>query len=132
MGRIGGRCVLIIMKTTIQLAHEQDAAWLIALWKAVHGGDPSLERVVLSEHEAISFARQAANALIGYVSAVASGEPEGGSAEAHQQLSQGLKTAGVELLSEHEVPGRQPAPYCFRWNGQTICIPRPKLTHTVG
>ena len=27
----------------IVLAHEPDAAWIIALWKAIHGGDPAPE-----------------------------------------------------------------------------------------
>jgi hypothetical protein len=30
-------------KSTYQLAHEPDVAWIIALWKAIHGGDPSPE-----------------------------------------------------------------------------------------
>lgn len=113
-----------------QLAHELDAAWIIALWKAIHGGDPAPDqRVALTEREAISIARQAAHVLVGYVAAVAAGDAEEVSAEAHQQLSQGLKASGFELLSVHEPPSHQPPPYCFRWNGQTICIPRPKLTH---
>ena len=29
----------------IYLAHELDAAWIIALWIAIHGGDPSPEVV---------------------------------------------------------------------------------------
>src|ERR1039457_206028 len=29
----------------IVLAHEPDAAWIIALWKAIHGGDPAPEAV---------------------------------------------------------------------------------------
>ena len=29
----------------VVLAHELDAAWIIALWKAIHGGDPSSEAV---------------------------------------------------------------------------------------
>jgi len=29
----------------VVLAHELDAAWIIALWKAIHGGDPSPEAV---------------------------------------------------------------------------------------
>ena len=117
---------------TRQLAHELDAAWIIALWKAIHGGDPGPEqRVTVSAHEAVAIARQAASVLVGYVSAAAGVEAEAVSAELHQEMSHGLKTAGFELLAPAEGPGHQPPPYCFRWNGRTICIPRPRLTHTV-
>jgi hypothetical protein len=115
-----------------KLAHELDAAWIIALWKAIHGGDPAPDqRIVLSEREAISIARQAANVLVGYVAAVAAGDAEAVSAEAHHELSQGLHASGFELLSPHEPQSHQPPPYCFRWNGQTICIPRPRVTHVI-
>ena len=29
-------------------AHELDAAWIIALWKAIHGGDPAPEAVAVA------------------------------------------------------------------------------------
>ena len=33
------------LRQQITLAHEPDAAWIIALWKFIHGGDPGPERV---------------------------------------------------------------------------------------
>src|SRR5579862_6492108 len=44
----------------IYLAHELDAAWIIALWKAIHGGDPAPEVV----------AAQAIAALAQYVNGI--------------------------------------------------------------
>jgi hypothetical protein len=32
-------------------AHEQDIAWIVALWKAIHWGDPSPERNVVEIDE---------------------------------------------------------------------------------
>lgn len=113
---------------TKKFTHELDAAWIIAIWKAIHGGDPDGQRGVLSEREAISIAKQAANALVGYVAAVAVGDAEHVSVEAHQQMDRGLEAAGFELLTAHEPCSHQPPPFCFRWNGETICVPRPKAS----
>ena len=44
-------------------AHQQDAAWLITLWLAIHGGDPGPDEVVISDAEA----REAATAIVAAV-----------------------------------------------------------------
>jgi hypothetical protein len=33
------------MKLIPPIAHDLDAGWLIALWKAIHGGDPAIDQV---------------------------------------------------------------------------------------
>jgi hypothetical protein len=32
---------IVMAKGSLELAHIPDIAWLIALWKAIHGGDPA-------------------------------------------------------------------------------------------
>ena len=39
------------MSYEIEFAHELDISWLIALWFAIHGGDPSPEGGVLEVSE---------------------------------------------------------------------------------
>src|SRR2546423_13592409 len=88
---------------TTRSAHQLDAAWIIALWKAIHGGDPAPEGGMLSEGEAVSIASVAANALVGYVAAVAGGEFEALSEEAHAQVGAGLRKIGGELQVKAEI-----------------------------
>ena len=36
---------MLLKEKELVLAHEPDAAWIIALWKAIHTGDPAPEEV---------------------------------------------------------------------------------------
>jgi HPt (histidine-containing phosphotransfer) domain-containing protein len=48
----------------IVLAHERDAAWIIALWKAIHGGDPAPEIVAAQAIASLAqYLHGAANSL---------------------------------------------------------------------
>jgi hypothetical protein len=90
------------------LAHELDAAWLIALWKAIHGGDPSPEVV----------AGQIIASLAPYTTK---------SAESFtlKQLESGLQQIGVQVTEKSLQESRsdnRPHQYCFQVNGRTICI----------
>jgi hypothetical protein len=113
----------------IFLAHELDAAWIIALWKAIHGGDPSPEQI----------AAQAIAALAQYVAAPAQAsfsfaELKGQFAnlgvqvtERAQEAKQAAPQLAVSVEGEgHRVPIHQ---YCFKFKGETICIQLPVLTH---
>lgn len=42
------------LKANITIAYELKAAWIIALWKAIHGGDPSPEQVAIQAIAALS------------------------------------------------------------------------------
>jgi len=115
----------------IYLAHELDAAWIIALWKAIHGGDPSPEKI----------AAQAIAALAQYIAAPAQpafsfhvmkaqfaklglqvterAEEEAERAGAKPQLT-------TSAAREHEFRIHQ---YCFKFKGETFCTELPTLTH---
>jgi hypothetical protein len=104
----------------LELAHELDAAWIIALWKAIHGGDPSPELV----------AAQAIAALAPYLK---------GASESNFTFNQ-LETQFEQLgakVTENTQAGQEKAEertirvltYCFKFKNQTYCItlPRPIL-----
>ncbi len=116
----------------IKLAHEPDAAWIIALWLAIHGGDPPPDRITVTDEEAVRVARIAATSLVSYMSAIATGDAEALSAESRATLGGAVKRVGVELLAAADPPKvMQPPPYCFRFQGQTICVPRPKKVQSI-
>ena len=120
-------------KSSLVVAHDLDAAWIIALWKAIHGGDPIPERTVLSEQESIGIAQHAVGVLMGYVGALAAGDAAQVSRAAHDAVGMGIQSVGIELLSKFEsaAPSVQPRPYCFKFRGETICVPRPKIATRV-
>jgi hypothetical protein len=114
----------------IVIAHELDAAWIIALWKAIHGGDGGPEKV----------AAQAISALAQYVAGPA---PASFTFDAlHAQFAK----LGVQVSEQaEEAAGNTAKPeraiavssdrnqlahqYCFKFKGETICIQLPVLTH---
>lgn len=111
----------------IYLAHELDAAWIIALWLAIHGGDPAPEVI----------AAQAIAALTQYVNGTRQ------EAFTFEQLKAQFGKLGVGV-TEHEKEGKSPTglqlqmkedreyrvhQYCFKFEGSTICTELPVLTH---
>jgi len=114
----------------IYLAHELDAAWIIALWKAIHGGDPSPEQI----------AAQAIAALAQYVSAPAK------ASFSFTELKAQFGKLGVQVTERAEesaAAGAKPQlamsaggerefrihQYCFKFKGETFCTELPALTH---
>src|SRR5271165_6834173 len=101
----------------VYLAHELDAAWIIALWKAIHGGDPSPEAVAAEAIAALaqylrgaeysfSFAqleKQFASLGIQVIESNQAGGAQTGGAKA--------KGAAVRSIEEPERGYRQ---YCFK------------------
>jgi hypothetical protein len=111
-----------IPKFQYTLAHELDAAWIIALWKAIHGGDGGPEEA----------AAQAIAALAPYAA-----KAESSLTFAHMQkqlagLNIAVTEEDVETAGKSEATRefRRPFPhqYCFKVAGQTICIQLP-VTH---
>jgi hypothetical protein len=109
------------------IAHELDAAWIIDLWLAVHGGDPALKVI----------AAQAVAALAQYVNGMCQ------RTFTVEQLKAQFAKLGV-VVTEHEKEvesprGLQPQlkadgecrvfQYCFKFEGSTICTELPVLTH---
>jgi hypothetical protein len=108
----------------LRLAHELDAAWIIALWKAIHGGDPAPEQIAVEAIAALSGAltRQTETEI---------------SKTSVAELQSRLKEVGVELHVETKgsakaVPSERSRiirTYCVVFQGKKICIelPRPNL-----
>ncbi|HTS09387.1 MAG TPA: hypothetical protein VMP68_27735 [Candidatus Eisenbacteria bacterium] len=115
----------------IYLAHELDAAWIIALWKAIHGGDPAPEAIAA---QAIAALAQYVNGItqltftleelkvqfakLGVV--VTEREREASASDKPQLLM------AQEGDDRHEFRVHQ---YCFKFEGSTICTELPVLTH---
>lgn len=113
----------------IYLAHELDAAWIIALWLAIHGGDPAPEVV----------AAQAIAALAQYVNGTRQ------RTFTFEELKVQFAKLGVvvterereasakpQLLMVQEGDDRRESrihQYCFKFEGSTICTELPVLTH---
>ncbi|HEX7895238.1 MAG TPA: hypothetical protein VF447_13665 [Terriglobales bacterium] len=104
------------LRQQITLAHERDAAWIIALWKFVHGGDPGPERV----------AAEVIAAMVPYLNGAAD-------TLSFEQLEKQFATLGAQVteteMADARIEGTQPRPrqYCFKFKGQTICIQLPQI-----
>jgi hypothetical protein len=108
------------------IAHELDAAWIIDLWLAIHGGDPDLKVI----------AAQAVAALAQYVNGMCQ------QTFPFEQLKAQFAKLGV-VVTEHEKEVESPKglhqqlkadrdrvyQYCFKFEGSTICTELPVLTH---
>jgi hypothetical protein len=114
----------------IYLAHELDAAWIIALWLAIHGGDPAPEII----------AAQAIAALAQYVNGTRQ------ETFTFEQLKTQFGKLGVvvterekdvesskgpqlQLKEDHDDREYRVHQYCFKFEGSTICTELPVLTH---
>lgn len=104
----------------LRFTHALDAAWIIALWKAIHGGDPSPEQAAVEAIAAL------AGALI---------EKGGGAIPRASlvKLQTRLKEIGVDFQVDTKagkniaasVTSRPKPAYCVLVQGKLICIPRP-------
>src|SRR5579872_2766152 len=114
----------------IYLAHELDAAWIIALWLAIHGGDPAPEVI----------AAQAIAALAQYVNgtrqqAFTLEEMKVQFAKLGVIVTEREKEAATsmrpQLLMSEDNDNREFRihQYCFKFEGSTICTELPVLTH---
>lgn len=114
----------------IDPAHELDVAWIIALWLAIHGGNPRPEVL----------AAQAVAATAHYVNGT--GRPFFGfeqlkaqfgelgvtvTERTKRELSSGK--AQPQILDDGEAREFHIQQYCFKFEGATICNELPVLTH---
>ena len=113
----------------IYLAHELDAAWIIALWKAIHGGDPSPEAVAAEAIAALAQYLRGAEYSFSFQQLETQFANLGVQVTAHSAEAGGkvaAKLAGEKTLAEREFRIHQ---YCFKFKGQTICAELPTVTH---
>lgn len=122
------------MATPIRLTHEIDIAWILALWKAIHGGDPIPAEVGEVDARTIELVHE----LGAHLGRTMGTQQELTFPQFQERFAAitGIRvTEGKEgqtrVLSE-DVGGPTSAsggfqpPYCFHFKGATICIPRPK------
>jgi hypothetical protein len=113
----------------IRYAHILDAGWILALWKAIHGGDPGPEQMALEAIAALSAT------LTGH-SGVAPSQ------KSFEQLQARLKEIGVDLQAKSEggektagstrpdQPQIQIArTFCTIIKGESYCITFPQRKH---
>ncbi len=102
------------------LAHELDVAWIIALWLAIHGGDPSPVEVSAAAAERIANALQAAlpeqalkRTRIG--PRILQTQLKGMRVELTQVTPRRPQEQAVETWNP-------PHQYCFKYKGKTYCV----------
>jgi len=117
----------------VYLAHELDAAWIIALWKAIHGGDPSPEAVAAEAIAALAQYLRGAEYSFSFTqlekrfASLGIQVTESSEAAGAQAGTAKAKGAAVRSIDEPE-PNRSHQ-YCFKVGGQTICAQLPALAH---
>lgn len=113
------------------LAHELDAAWIIALWKAIHGGDPSPEAVAAEAIAALAqylrgaeysftFAQMEERFAKLGITVTRQAEQAGVQADAA-----GAKSTAARMIEQPL--GHRYRQYCFQVGGQTICAQIPEV-----
>lgn len=113
------------MPIHLSLAHELDAAWIIALWKAIHGGDPSPIEADVRAAELISELSDHLSRTVGHGIAPLSLQTFEARLQAlGMPLSRHAGEAPQALRANHEPSGEphEPPPYCFTFGGHTYCI----------
>jgi hypothetical protein len=115
----------------VVLAHELDAAWIIALWKAIHGGDPSPEAVAAEAIAAL------AQYLRGAEYSFTFGQMEKQFASLGIKVTERTVETGAQgsnakpnAATQRDIqqPGfHQYRQYCFQVNGKTVCAQLPEV-----
>ncbi len=112
------------------LAHELDAAWIIALWLATHGGDPSPEVVAA---RAVASLAQCVNGTVQHAFIFESLRAQFGKlgvtlTERTKQEAQ-FTTPYLQVMDDGEAREFRIHHYCFKFEGSTNCTTLPVLTH---
>lgn len=123
------------MDRHLVLAHELDAAWIIALWLAIHGGDPAPIEISQTQAEAVSASIVAAlsPAQGGYIGAASESlsleRLQSRLKEFNVKVTQGRQATGGEYATQAmESQGAIspeliiPLEYCFEFGGKTYCV----------
>lgn len=108
------------------LAHELDAAWIIALWKAIHGGDPSPEAVAAQVIAVLAPYLNGAQQSL----SVSELEAQFASFGIHIiERSAEPQIDSLELDSIEEPVYARSRQYCFQFGRQTVCTKLPEISH---
>jgi hypothetical protein len=112
------------------LAHELDAAWIIALWLATNGGNPRPEVVAA---RAVAALAQCVNGTVQPVFIFESLKAQFGRlgvtlTERTKQEAQ-FATPNLQMMDDGEAREFRIHNYCFKFEGSTNCTELPVLTH---
>ena len=128
----------------LTLAHRLDIAWIIALWKAIHGGDPAPDGPIAVDERTAELVSR----LVDHLTQTQLGKGAQAaelSAPILQQraASLGIRVSGgafgealaLQAFSQPDEPGGyiRSRMYCFQFEGEVICIelPRVGIVHKV-
>jgi len=117
------------MAMRLRLAHELDAAWIIALWKAIHGGDPGPIEADVRSVELVTELTNHLGRTIGH----------GAQPLTLERFESRLGELGIHMDREAEEPRLEQGasqsverrPYCFVFSGVRYCIYFPKVLFDV-
>ena len=106
------------------LAHQLDPVWIIALWKAIHGGDPAPnEHVTLTSKEYATIGAE----IIGSIAHSLAGAVPSVSETEMLRSNPVLRSLGIEF-PEPNYPGPEYLPRCVKIPGfAPICLPIVRL-----
>jgi len=118
----------------LTLAHELDAAWIIALWKAIHGGDPAPGEIQVDARSA-----ELVGELVDHL-----GQTVGRGAQPLTQATFGARLGQLGIqMQRHAAAGApaqaalsdpvaiEPPPYCFVFQGTSYCVHFPRRVHAL-
>lgn len=108
----------------VYLARELDAAWIIALWKAVHGGDPSPETVATEAIAALAQYLSGAKYSISFPQMEKEFAYLGIQVTESNEIAGSAKGNGSVAKSKEE--GQLLRQYRFQIGQQVICVQLPK------
>jgi hypothetical protein len=115
------------------LAHELDAAWIIALWLAIHDGDPPPETNQAIAKRAIAALTTVIEPEAGKTVGEIVASLNDGGAKLQDNLTLAELQAAMSRLNVEVVASEDSKPavamrdlainrqYCFKFQGQTIC-----------
>jgi len=111
----------------LYLAHELDAAWIIPLWIAIHGGDPSPEAVAAQAIAALGTARDRRHLPSKHLKAQFAELGVVVNERAKEETADGKPK--LRLAGDSDDNRYRAHQYCFKFQGSTICTELPALPH---
>jgi hypothetical protein len=111
-----------ITLTELEYTHELDISWIIALWRAIHGGDPGPEAIDRTT-------AALAGALAAHLAETARSAPL-----TAERLTESLGSIGVEVRTDgagecgvaEDAVNFTASRYCYVFQGQSYCVDLPR------
>jgi len=114
----------------IYLAHELDAAWIIALWLAIHGGDPAPEVIAAQAIAALAqYVNGTRQEMFTFEQLKAQFAKLGVGVTEGEKEVESSKRPQLQLREDRDDREYRVHQYCFKFEGSTICTELPVLTH---